>query len=295
MSNSGKQLPSGPADWQVEVFGLKWQGRRPSQQDFWLAAIVNGQLVVLVADGAGGPPAGDVAALTALQVIGAGCLPVGTTALVPDMVQVVNCESSRLPAADAPLDEVGAFMRHLFEAADEGIKQVGASDNQKTGLLSACCMMLQAGDRLHFFNAADVRGSRFDGVDLVDMTLDQVTKKHRHVATTILGGLGPQRVLPMTAHQSCGLDRLTRRGTGIALLCTDGVHTVLDRHKIAAVLREGGSAEELCRKLMAALEQEAEQYPPELQLDNATIVVVTFRRQLHPPGVLADPHPTPPV
>ncbi len=122
-------------------------------------------LVVAVADGLGGHPAGEVASAVAVEML---------------------ARSRPLPA-----DEGG--LRELIQACNHAVYDEAAHDADRTGMGTTVSGLILTGDAALVFNVGDSRVYIFDGEDLVLATIDDNPplapgQTHTAVLTQMLGG-----------------------------------------------------------------------------------------------------------
>jgi protein phosphatase len=195
-------------------------------------------VLLLVCDGMGGAPAGDVAARLAAAAI----------------------ESDLRAAAAAVAREPGATLRHAVEEANGAIYAEAAAHPEERGMGTTCTAAVCSPEGLAVAQVGDSRAYRFRGGRLERLTRDQTLAARmleegvlepsqiarfpfRNVLAQALGPEG--RVTPViTAHDLREDDRV--------LICSDGLHGPVDERAIAAILGAAPSAQEAARALIDA-------------------------------------------
>jgi serine/threonine protein phosphatase PrpC len=196
----------------------------------------------IVADGAGGPPAGDDAAEITITVLGGGC------------------RATEL-AEDTQAHAVERFMKDLFTRADGAVKQEGVTYRQKKGLGAASVFMLRVGSNFHFLGAGDARIYSFDGANLTRRTTDHLGSQPNSISSAI-GWLSDM------SYQMCDFAQLFPGTVGVVLLCSDGLTKAVSDQAILQALKQGGTAKEICQRLMAKAKASG------CRLDNISIIVI---------------------
>jgi PPM family protein phosphatase len=164
-------------------------------------------LVVAVADGLGGHPAGEVASAVAVDML---------------------ARSRPLPA-----DEVG--LRELIQACNHAVYDEAANDPDRTGMGTTVSGLVLREDAALVFNVGDSRVYIFDGEDLVLATIDDNPplapgQTHTAVLTQMLGGHASPRDVDVHAAA------LPRPEGARYLVCTDGLSDVVSEDQILAIL-----------------------------------------------------------
>jgi protein phosphatase len=228
---------------------LTTRGRRDTNQDrvCALRTLVAGQPAVLlaVADGIGGLPAGEQAADLALQV-------------VSHYAHYVVPEASALPGAvrEAMADLVRSAGRRIWLWARENTL-AGA-----TGSTLVCALVWD-----HHYVVAHAGDSRCYYVS--DRGASALTRDHTEAARLVRdGGLSPAaaRTSPLSHRLTnalgwptdlvvdvapLGEDLGTLDEDCVLLVCSDGLHGVLDERDIHEAFHETRSVEEACRRLVS--------------------------------------------
>ena len=191
-----------------------------------------GARLILVADGIGGLPAGELA--SDIVVRGLRDLEFST------------------PTGDSERD-----LRLAIDAANQEIQTVADADPDRYGMGTTCTAMLLAGDRLYLAHVGDSRG-----YSLRDGTLTQVTRDDTYVQMLVDAGEidsvearhHPQRSLVMQALQGGAYELQTdSREPKIGerlLVCSDGLSDVITDDTIAAVLGMHPDAEDCAHALV---------------------------------------------
>ena len=184
-------------------------------------------VVLCVADGMGGHPAGEVASQIAVDRLGRW-----------------EEEASKLLTA-APPDPDAALairLRDLVREAHEAILEVGNSDPDKTGLGTTIVAALLRGDRMHVVHCGDSRAYL-----LRKDTLEQLTQDH----VVIEGGV---RFLSAHVGMIEGLDldetdHDLARGDRV-LLCSDGLTDMVPGEAFGVVLHQAEDPEQAAASLV---------------------------------------------
>jgi PPM family protein phosphatase len=216
----------------VEAYGLSDLGCvRSNNEDYYLMAPNIGLYVL--ADGMGGAAAGERASKLAAEkvwevVYNAGANP-GMDLLADAFEQANQCVISEA-ALDAALDGMGTTLVSILESGDEMlIASVGDSraylfqENQLASITADQTWVQEVGRRL--------------GIDEENLK----THPMRHVLTMAIGvshqlRVNTYRVRPLVGSQ--------------VLLCSDGLHGVIDDGMIAGILAGPGTLEEKCTILI---------------------------------------------
>jgi serine/threonine protein phosphatase PrpC len=239
-----------PVDWIVTAWALYDLGHRGTQEDRHDLRVLPGMpRFVVVTDGAGGPPAGEEAAEIGISVIGRAC------------------RATEYAPGKFPIDPQ-QFMKGLFVAGDEEVKQVGKDHPEKKGLGAACVMMLEVAPNFHFLGAGDARAYAFDGQILSRMTTDQSGSEPQSI-TSALGWLDTDNM----SYQTKPVNEVFPGDRGVLVLCSDGLTKLVRRDsQITEILKQGGTAQQICERLMAKAKAAGG------RRDNITIVVLLYVR-----------------
>lgn len=216
-------------------FALTDLGRRRSNnQDFAIAETLDGQAVLLVvADGVGGAPAGDVASREAV-------------------------ESLRAAISAAPGEDPLRLLPAAIAAANEHVLRVAAGNANYNGMSTTAVVALIRDGMAWVAGIGDSRGFALDGGDVVQLTEDDsfVAEQVRAGAMTaaeaerspysniITRCIGSELDLPdedvVTVKLSPG---------AMIVLATDGLFRVVGPGEMAVLLRQG-SVEDGVRALI---------------------------------------------
>jgi protein phosphatase len=268
----------------VSAFGLTDPGKvRTSNEDNFLVADLSRTLfvrqtslpqsaayqgrsrghILLVADGMGGAAAGEVASALSVETV---------EAFVLELLR----RFSNLQASDE--HGVISDLRQAVLQADARIVEEAAQHPEMAGMGTTLTLAFVSGRRLFVIHAGDSRAYLFRGGSLEQLTEDhtlvaamvgrgEITPDQarchprRHVVTNVLGG----------GHPGVRVDvqRVALEPGDVLLLCSDGLHDMLDDARIAAVLAEEKGPEAACRKLVAQANEAGGR-------DNITTVVARF-------------------
>lgn len=220
----------------LESYGITDPGSvRKNNEDYYLVLPDRGLYVV--ADGMGGAQAGEHA-----------------SKLAADTVAQFVCDH---PQHDAEM------LAHAFEEANRRVMTAASSDVSLEGMGTTLLAALEANDGILIASVGDSRAYVYEKGELLVITEDQTwvhevgrrlgidevsLKNHpmKHVLTMAIG------VSPQLRIHSYALAR--HLGMQI-LLCSDGLHGVVDPDHIADTLSKNGSLEDKCERLVTAAKQ----------------------------------------
>jgi PPM family protein phosphatase len=232
--------PQNPAyiiEWLMfECFGLTDRGCvRGNNEDSFLTEEQLG--LYIVADGMGGAQAGEHASRIAVQA-------------VRDYV-----------ARNGSRDAQGLV--HAFEEANRKVMEASSSDASLEGMGTTLVAALDSGTEVLFASVGDSRAYVFENGSLIPITEDQTwvnevgrrlgmddaaLRSHpmRHVLTMAVGVSHALRVLSYARRPAPGTQ---------FLLCSDGLHGVVEPAVLEGVLRSDATLQEKCRALIEAARQ----------------------------------------
>ena len=258
-------MGSGQTDTAIASFGLSDAGARPGNEDCFLAE--DGLGLFVVADGMGGHLAGEVASRLAVDVI----------------EQFIRrsedpSDMSWPHGIDADLSLDGNRVRTAIYLAHRRVFRAAESSEDYTGMGTTVVCALVRDGRLVVGHVGDSRLYLMTDGRLRQMTTDDTwiaalaasgttdaaalaTHPMRHVLTNVLGA-SEQLEIHVSEHALAGGERL--------LLCSDGVHDVLDENALERVLAADGEPRALSAAVVAAALQRGTH-------DNVTAVVVRHR------------------
>lgn len=230
--------------------------------------------LLLVADGMGGHAAGKQASTLAVQTLERYLLNT-----MPWFFQL------REDQEDDLLDE----LRSAMEACQHSIERAAAAHPEQRGMGTTLTMAYLLWPRLYIVHVGDSRCYLFRPPHLVQITKDQtmaqqLVEKHvltpeeaphsrwSHVLWSCLGG--HSRQFSVEAYKA------TLAVGDTLLLCTDGLSGPVRDEEIMRLLQQGGSTEEMGRRLVAAAN--AAGGP-----DNITVVVARFLDAQSPEALTA--------
>jgi len=217
----------------LEAFGISDPGCvRANNEDYFLLARDKGLYVV--ADGMGGAQAGEHA-----------------SKLAADTVQNFIVKSDH---SDAEV------LAEAFEEANRQVIEAASKDAELEGMGTTLVAVLESGQELLIASVGDSRAYVYDGQKLLVVTEDQTwvheigrrlgidegslkTHPMRHVLTMAIG------VSPQLRVHSYALK--PEPGT-LVLLCSDGLHGVINAGEIEATLAGNGNLESKCKHLIDA-------------------------------------------
>ncbi len=217
----------------LEAFGGSDPGCvRTNNEDYYLLAPKIGLYVV--ADGMGGAKAGEHASKLAADTVW----------------EVVQDSPAR--CADTLL--------HAFQEANRRVFDAAANNARYEGMGTTLVAALECPDELLIASVGDSRAYLFDDGQLIVLTEDQtwvhevgrrlgideeVLKTHpmRHVLTMAIGVSNELRVHTYSIKTSPGM---------LLLICSDGLHGVVDEDTIAQSLSQNGDLKSKCDRLVQA-------------------------------------------
>jgi serine/threonine protein phosphatase PrpC len=217
----------------LEAFGLSDSGCvRPNNEDCYLIAPEKGLYVV--ADGMGGAQAGERASKLAVDTL-SGFL-------------------SNSGQADAET------LAQAFQEANNQVMNAASNDVNLEGMGTTLVAALEAGPEILIASVGDSRAYVYQDQELIGITEDQTwvhevgrrlgidetsLRSHpmRHVLTMAIGVSPELRVHSYALKPQAGAQ---------VLLCSDGLHGVVEEGVIAEALAGNGSLESKCRKLIEA-------------------------------------------
>jgi protein phosphatase len=192
--------------------------------------------------------------------------------------------ASRL-AVEAVVERIKASGRHdsqaLLEAVEEANRRVveaAQHDNALEGMGTTLVAALESGEEIAIASVGDSRAYVLDGGGLRAITRDQTwvndvgrplgldeesLKNHpmRHVLTMAIGSAGPLLI-------NCYTERL--RPGDLLLLCSDGLHGVVETQEMEGILRDGGADGPLERKVTNLIDAARQAGGP----DNITAILL---------------------
>ena len=219
--------------------------------------------VMMVADGMGGAPAGEVASRLAISTL------VHIVLDVPDWIMRPD---------DASAEEVLNRAVEYYRKVDAKLTQRGAADPSLTGMGTTMTVAYSAGRHLFIAHVGDSRAYLYRGGSLRQMTRDhnraqvladagiiaregKLTNRLRHVLTNVLGAT--------RAPASVEVHHLRLEDGDRVLLCTDGLTEMVDDAAITALLERTVQSEQACRSLVdLALEKGGH--------DNVTLIIARY-------------------
>jgi protein phosphatase len=232
----------------LEAFGLSDLGCvRKNNEDYCLLADELG--LYIVADGMGGARAGEHASKLAAETV----------------AEYVYRSGKRDPET----------LVKAFEEANRAVKDAAASDSGMEGMGTTLVAVLEAGEDILIASVGDSRAYLFQDTELMPVTEDQTwvneigrrlgideesLKTHplRHVLTMAIGVSTPLRI-----HSY----RLRLGSDSTILLCSDGLHGVVDLATIESVIKSPRTFEEKCHLLVDAAKKAGGP-------DNVTVVLL---------------------
>jgi protein phosphatase len=204
----------------------------------------------IVADGLGGHAAGEVASKLAVETIS------GFVRRIDE-----EGELSWPYGIEAALSFAGNLLRTAVHLANRRVFRAAERDDDYTGMATTIVAALISGSRMAVASAGDSRLYLFAGGKLSQLTRDDTwaatilatqedsargaaaPRSMRHVLTNVVGAR-EQADVHLHEHDLAGGETI--------LLCSDGLHGVVDDEAIAAMLAAGGTLEETVPRLIGA-------------------------------------------
>jgi len=215
----------------LEAFGISDPGCvRTNNEDYYL--LLRDRGLYLVADGMGGAQAGEHASKLAAETV----------------AEFVGNTDRREPE----------ILASAFEEANRRVMHAASNDAALEGMGTTLVAVLECGPRLLISSVGDSRAYVQTNGKLLVITEDQTwvaevgrrlgldevsLKSHpmRHVLTMAIGVSPDLRVHSYSLEPHPGMQ---------VLLCSDGLHGVIDEETIAQTLHRGSTLEEKCQSLV---------------------------------------------
>lgn len=224
----------------------------------------------IVADGLGGHAAGEVASKLAVETIS------GFVRRIDE-----EGELSWPYGIEPTLSFAGNLLRTAVHLANRRVFRAAERDDEYTGMATTVVAALISGSRMAVASAGDSRLYLFAGGSLSRLTRDDTwaatilatqedsvrgtvsPRLMRHVLTNVVGSREQADV---------HLNEYDLRGGETLLLCSDGLHGVVEDDTIAGMLAAGGTPAEVVPRLIdAALTSGAK--------DNVTAILARYEAQ----------------
>jgi protein phosphatase len=240
----------------IEHCGMTALGRvRPENEDAWIAVPEEG--LYIVADGMGGRAAGEVAAAMVIQQL-------------PELIK------EKISAdADVGSEKIQGLLTEILELVSRQIYEAGLSRRSQQGMGSTVVLCLIRGKKIIVANVGDSRAYLLRG-----QTLERLTKDHSVFQQLVDQGLVPeqaQRGHPARFQLTQCMGQPDKVVPGIAvrelasgdlfLLCTDGLHDMLNDTHILKIISQSPVPLNTCSELLAAANRSG-------GLDNVTVVEI---------------------
>ncbi len=233
--------------------------------------------LLLVADGMGGHAAGKQASTIAVQALEHYVLNT-----MPWFFHLQHCQESDLK------DELKAAM----EACQQSIEAAAQSRPERHGMGTTLTMAYVLWPRLYVVHVGDSRCYLYRAPKLEQITTDQTMAQQlvdrgvlsaedapqsrwSHVLWSCLGGA--------KSEMNAEVYKATLNAGDTLLLCTDGLTGALRDDKLIELLKQGGSAQEQCRRLVASANEAGGR-------DNITAVVARFLDAAQQPALAEQAH-----
>lgn len=240
-----------------------------------------GQLYLL-ADGAGGHAAGEVASRTAVETISAVYYQqIPMQGVEEETVRAG--EMLQLDASCADLDAPVVHIRRAFSAADAQIRKRASLTPAYFGMVTTCIAAIVQGTRLVIAHVGDSRAYLIHLPPTGTATISRLTRDHSMVEELLRAGVissekahdSPSRhilirALGSTTQRDINPDITTcvMQTRDRLLLCCDGLWSMLTDEQIAAAVSQN-SPEAACHSLIQMANQAGGE-------DNISVIVLSF-------------------
>lgn len=226
----------------VNGFGRTDTGRVRSGNEDSFALLADRNLF-LVADGMGGHRAGEVASAMAIG----------------EMTRL--CTAAALARITTTAQETEHFLLRAFRQTNEKVMAAAVADPDRAGMGCTLLATLIAGDTAHVCHVGDSRCYLVRDGDAMRITTDHSSgESSRHVLTRSIG-------FPFTVDPEYRV--LAVRSGDRLLLCTDGLWSMVEDGRIAAIIGAATSPEDACDRLVDAANVAG-------GLDNITALVIAI-------------------
>ena len=252
----------------IEAHGASDRGpvRKTNEDSFFSDPALQ---LFIVADGLGGHAAGEVASKLAVETIS------GFVRRIEE-----EGELSWPYGIEPTLSFASNLLRTAVHLANRRVFRAAERDDDYTGMATTVVAALISGTRLAVASAGDSRLYMFAGGSLSQLTRDDTwaatilatpeeergttsSRSMRHVLTNVIGAREQADV---------HLKEYDLSGGEAILLCSDGLHGVVEDDTIAATLAAGGTPAEIVPRLIdAALTRGAK--------DNVTAILARYEAQ----------------
>ncbi len=237
----------------------------------------------LLADGAGGHAAGEVASKTAVETIASTYYEQMASAASPRQTFHARNEASHLhgplPDLDLPLRRI----QHTFFAAHTRIRELATRQEQYRGMATTCVAAVVKGTHLLIAHIGDSRAYLIQSSSKAPPTLTRLTVDHSMVTALAQAGvIAPEQVHTSPSRhiilRALGGNRQDNPDPDITtckiqagdylVLCCDGLWSMLTEEQMATVVSKN-SPQAACDRLVGLANEAGGE-------DNISVVVLSF-------------------
>ena len=241
-----------------ETVTISLQGDRDKNQDRCVVLSYSGCALLLLADGMGGHPKGEMAA----QIL-------------------VDTGRTAFKAASKPIDDPRGFLDKVLSSAHEQIAAYGHNHKPPIDPRSTAVAALVQNGSAYWAHVGDSRLYMFRGYRIIQRTTDhsfveqmrgrgllaegdQAEQRYRNLVTRCLGGTGK----PFSASHGHSIDMAPR---DILLLCSDGLWSQISDERLIVQMRHHGSLKRMANELARSAAQTGAP-----SSDNVTLVALRW-------------------
>ena len=241
-----------------ETATISLQGNRGNNQDRCAVLSDGGCALLLLADGMGGHPKGEVAA----QIL-------------------VDTGRTAFEAASKPINDPLGFLDDILNSAHEQIEAYGHHHKPPIDPRSTAVVALVQNSSAYWIHVGDSRLYLFRGYRIIQRTTDhsfveqlrgrgllsdrdQMLQRYRNLVTQCLGGTG----MNFNTSRGCPIAMVPK---DILLLCSDGLWNQIPEERLIAQMRHHGSLKRMANELAHSAAQTGAP-----SSDNVTLVALRW-------------------